>query len=219
MARKINKEGLELIKRWEGLRTTAYRDVGGVLTIGYGHTTAAGPPTVAVGMKITEAEAEAILKRDLAVFEAAVERNVKVELTDNQFAALVSFTYNVGPGALARSTLLKRLNAGDYDAVPAELMKWNKVQGKPVKGLTNRRAAEAGLWAKGSYVTSKDVPASPAKPPVVTVDNAAKVLTPLTALFQAFTSGPAQIILAVAFVGCAAFLLYRWHKSQREAAS
>jgi len=219
MARKINKEGLEAIKKFEGLRLKAYRDSAGILTIFYGHTSVAGPPEVWEGMTGTREEAEEVLRRDLTQYENAVDRMVRVSLTENQFSALVSFCYNIGPTAFGRSTLLKRLNAGDYDAVPRELMKWNKAGGKTLKGLTNRRAAEAGLWAKGSFVASKDAPAKPAKPPVATIDNGIKVLTPLTAFFQAFTSGPAQIILAVAFVAGATFLLYRWHRSQKEAAS
>lgn len=162
MARRINDEGLEVIKRFEGKRLTAYRDPVGILTIGYGHTDAAGPPQVRPGTVITEAQAEAILRQDLGQYERAVEEGVKVALSDNQFAALVSFTFNVGPANLAKSTLLKKLNAGDYDAVPGELVKWNRAGGKVLAGLTNRRAAESGLWAKGSPVSSRSV--EPSKP-------------------------------------------------------
>ena len=147
MTRRINAAGLSHVKRWEGLRTRAYRDVAGILTIGYGHTSAAGAPVVKDGMTITEAEAEEILRRDLQKFEERVERFVKVPLTDNQHAVIVSFDFNTGK--LDKSTLLKKLNKGDYDAVPTELMKWVHAGGKKVKGLVNRRAAEAGLWARG----------------------------------------------------------------------
>ena len=122
MTRRINAAGLSLVKQWEGLKTTAYRDVAGVLTIGYGHTSAAGAPKVTPGMAIGDKDAERILKSDLAKFEARVERLVKVPLTDNQFAALVSFDFNTG--ALDKSTLLKKLNKGDYAAVPVELKRW-----------------------------------------------------------------------------------------------
>ncbi|MBX4335526.1 lysozyme [Bartonella raoultii] len=152
--RKISKEGLELIKQWEGLRLEAYRDEACVWTIGYGHTSYAGKPLVHKGMCITKEQAEEILCKDLEQFEHAVEQFVMVSLTDAQFAALVSFCYNVGTTAFCQSTLLKKLNKGDYEAVPTELQKWNKVGGKPLQGLVNRRAAEAGLWAKGSYVCS-----------------------------------------------------------------
>lgn len=158
--RKINDTGLALIEQWEGLFLTAYHgaaDRPGLLTIGYGHTDAAGPPTVTAGMKITKKQADDILRSDLGGVEAQVEHLVKVPLTDNQFATLVSFTFNVGAANLKGSTLLRKLNAGDYDSVPTELMKWTKANGKQVQGLANRRAAEAGLWAKGAPVASQYV--------------------------------------------------------------
>jgi GH24 family phage-related lysozyme (muramidase) len=152
MARRVNGAALALIQQWEGLRLDAYQDIGGIWTIGYGSTTG-----VTAGMRITEAEATERLRRDLATAEAAVERAVKVDLTDNQFGALVSLVFNIGAGAFRSSSLLRRLNAGDYDSVPAEMARWNKVGGKVVRGLANRRAAEAGLWAKGSFVASRSV--------------------------------------------------------------
>jgi lysozyme len=147
--RKVSREGIEKIKQFEGLKLTAYQCSAGVWTVGFGHTL-----TAKKGMKITAAEAESLLYADLEVFESAVNRLVQVDLTDWQFAALVSFAFNVGVRAFEKSTLLKKLNEGDYDAVPAQLMRWNKVKGKVVAGLTNRRAAEAGMWAKGSFVES-----------------------------------------------------------------
>lgn len=152
--RKISQEGLSLIKQWEGLRLHAYLDKACVWTIGYGHTSKAGPPTVKKGMSISQERAEEILCEDLKQFEKAVAKAVKVSLTDEQFAALVSFCYNVGTNAFNNSTLLRKLNQGDYASVPFELQKWNKAGGKVLKGLANRRAAEAGLWARGSYVSS-----------------------------------------------------------------
>lgn len=166
MPRKINAEGLRLIKQWEGKELVAYKDPVGIWTIGYGHTDAAGLPKVTPGLRITEAEADEILKRDLGQYEQAVAQAVKVALTDNQFAALVSFTYNLGPANFRKSTLLKKLNAGNYDAIPGELAKWNKAGGKVLKGLSNRRAAEAGLWAKGEFVASQYIEPKPA--PAVT---------------------------------------------------
>lgn len=144
-ARPINQAGLDLIKRFEGLRLQAYDDngamPGGVWTIGYGHTGGVRP-----GDEITEAEAERLLREDLATAERAVIRLVHVPLSGNQFATLVSFAFNVGEGALARSTLLKRLNQGRYEDVPAQLMRW-VFQGKTrLRGLERRRAAEADLW-------------------------------------------------------------------------
>ncbi|MDQ0509758.1 lysozyme [Ancylobacter amanitiformis] len=161
MPRSINAAGLALIQQWEGKRLVAYKDPVGIWTIGYGHTDAAGAPKVTPGLTITDAEAIAILRRDLGQYEAAVRQAVTVALTDNQFAALVSFCFNVGPANFRKSTLLKKLNAGDPASVPRELMKWNKAGGKVLPGLTNRRAAEAGLWAKGEFVASNYVEPAP----------------------------------------------------------
>ena len=156
--RNINAEGLALIKQWEGLRLNAYKCSAGKWTVGYGHTR-----TARQGKVITEEEAESLLQEDLRVFEASVNDAVTVPLTDNQFAALVSWAFNVGVSAMRNSTLIRKLNAGDYDAVPRELIRWNKVKGKPVHGLSNRRAAEAGLWARGAFVVSRDIaPTDPA---------------------------------------------------------
>jgi lysozyme len=168
MMRRINDEGIALIKQWEGLRLEAYRCDADVLTIGYGHTT-----NVTEGMKITEEEAEQLLIRDLSVFEAEVSRTVTAKLSDNQYAAIVSWAYNVGASAMRKSTLIKKLNAGDYSAVPGELARWNKVKGKVVAGLSNRRAAEAGLWARGSFVSSRGV--EPVVPQNSTAANAGKL--------------------------------------------
>ncbi len=151
--RKISKAGLALIKQWEGLRLHAYKDAIGMWTIGYGHTSTAGKPFVHKGMIITEKQAEEVLSQDLRQFENTVEKHVRVSLTDEQFAALVSFCYNIGTSAFCNSTLLKKLNNGEYEAVPAELQKWTKAGGKRLHGLVHRRAAESGLWAKGAYVS------------------------------------------------------------------
>jgi lysozyme len=162
--RRVNAEGIALIKQWEGLRLEAYQCDADVWTIGYGHT-----ETAHKGMRITQAEAEQLLRRDLADFAAAVDNTVEVRLSDNQFAALVSWTYNVGISAMRKSTLIRKLNQGDYGAVPRELARWNKVKGNTNQGLSNRRAAEAGLWARGSFVASREVePSEPAKPSTAT---------------------------------------------------
>lgn len=143
---RTSKAGLGLIKSFEGLFLTAYRCPAGVLTIGYGHTSAEAP-TVYPGMKITEQQADEILINDLTlVYEPAVRKLVKVPLTQNQFDVLVSFAFNCGVEALKKSTLLRKLNAGDYAAVPAELMRWTKANGKELKGLVRRRRAEAAMW-------------------------------------------------------------------------
>lgn len=142
MDRRISAAGLELVKSFEGLRLQSYRDTGGVLTIGYGHT----GPDVKPGMVITVAKAEQYLRDDLAEAEDAVSKFITVPLNDNQFVALVSFTFNVGREAFRRSTLRKKLNAGDYDAVPGQLARWVNDNGKKINGLVRRRKAEADLW-------------------------------------------------------------------------
>lgn len=204
MTRTVNRETIEHVKRWEGLRLTAYPDPGSrngePWTIGYGHTSD-GHLKVVRGLSITPAQAEAALEYDLNETAAAVEKLVKVELSDNQFGALVSFAFNVGVSAFAKSTLLKRLNGGDYAAVPQQMARWVYNDGKPMQGVINRRAAEAGLWAKGEFVTSRNVDADPEKPPVLdkeTVSWGAGILASLGALFSG--TGPIQWALAAVIV-------------------
>lgn len=142
---KINKKGLNLIKEFEGLNTNAYRDAADVLTIGYGHTKG-----VKEGDSITEQFAEIMLDKELREYEGYVDQMVNVPLNENQHAALVSFVYNLGPTNLKDSTLLKRLNEGKYEDVPAQIKRWNKarVNGEltELEGLTRRRQAEADLF-------------------------------------------------------------------------
>jgi lysozyme len=143
---KISEKGLSLIKQWEGLRLKAYRDAAGILTIGYGHT----GPDVVEGMTITQEQADALLRKDIEKAERAVSTLVKVPLTQEQFDSIVSFVFNCGVGAFQRSTLLKKLNAGDYDGAAAEFDKWVYITrgGQKVKlsGLVKRRAAERALF-------------------------------------------------------------------------
>lgn len=139
---KIGKAGLDLIKDFEGLKLRAYLCPAKVWTIGYGST----GPHVTPGKVITEAEAEELLKDDLDRFEKAVTRLVTVPLRQNQYDALVSFAFNVGISALERSTLLKRVNAKLFDQAASEFAKWNRAGGRPLAGLTRRRAAEAALF-------------------------------------------------------------------------
>ena len=158
MARSINAAGLELIKSFEGLRLQAYRDSVGIWTIGYGSTS-----NVKAGDTITEAQASARLIADLATAEGAVEKFITVPLNDNQFAALVSLTFNIGAEAFRRSTLRKKLNAGDYAAVPGQLALWVKGAGKTLPGLVRRRKAEADLWNTPSIAAVPS--AAPVQPP------------------------------------------------------
>ena len=141
--RKINQAGIDLIKKFEGLKLKAYLCPANVWTVGYGSTGEHVSPSTVLP---NEAAAHILLLRDLVRFERAVQQSVIVPLTDNQFAALVSFTINLGEGALRRSSLLRLLNSGDYNAVPTELMKWVRAGGKVLQGLVNRRQAEADLW-------------------------------------------------------------------------
>lgn len=144
--RKINNEGLNLIKAFEGCKLEAYRCPAGIPTIGYGST----GEHVKMGMRITQQEADALLLDDLKRFEAGVEKIAKVSLSDNEFSALVSFAFNLGLKALENSTLLRLLNAGKRAEAAAEFPKWNKAGGKVLKGLVRRRAAEQALFTKQS---------------------------------------------------------------------
>ena len=138
---KISQEGLSLIKKFEGCRLEAYYCSGGVLTIGYGHTGG-----VKESDTITQEEAEKLLRADVFKFEEYVEDNVMVELDQGQFDALVAWTFNLGPGNLRESTMLKKLNESDYASVPSEMKRWNKAGGKTLDGLIRRRNAEALLF-------------------------------------------------------------------------
>lgn len=147
---KIGPRGLALIKEFEGCKLTAYRDGGGVLTIGYGHTGA----DVEEGMTITQEEADELLLLDLSDAEHGVNSLVKVPLTQNEFDALVSFAFNVGTDidadtkaeGLGDSTLLRKLNEHDYNGAAAEFPKWCKDNGKVIPGLLRRRLAEQKLF-------------------------------------------------------------------------
>lgn len=143
---RMSAAGLEMVKEFEGLRLKAYKCPAAVWTIGYGHTSSAGKPTVDAELVITKEQAEDILKRDLTQYEDGVRRLVQIGITQGQFDALVDFAYNAGVGALQKSTLLKKVNAGKFDEVPAEFMKWTKGGGKELPGLVRRRRAEVKLW-------------------------------------------------------------------------
>ena len=140
--RKTSTNGLNLIRRFEGEKLTAYRCPAGIWTIGVGHT----GPDVYSGLTITEERSLELLRADVSTFEAAVNSLVRVPLNQNQFDALVSFVFNVGNGALKGSTLLRKLNAGDYEGAAKEFGRWTKALGQTLTGLIKRRAAEAGLF-------------------------------------------------------------------------
>lgn len=137
----IGQKGIDLIKSFEGCKLDAYKDAVGVVTIGYGHT-----KTAQMGQRITQAQADELLRSDIATFESAVTAAVTVPINQNQFDALVCFAFNVGAGALRDSTLLKKLNAGDYQGAANEFLKWDKAGGKVLAGLTRRRKSERLLF-------------------------------------------------------------------------
>jgi lysozyme len=141
---KTSSTGRAFIREAEGERLTTYRCSADVPTIGVGHTGS----DVKMGMTITKAQSDALLIADLARFEKAVAAAIKVPLTQNQFDALVSLAFNIGSGAFAKSTLVRLLNGGHYDQVPAQLARWNKLDGRPNEGLTARRVREAALFVK-----------------------------------------------------------------------
>lgn len=149
---QTSQNGVDLIKGFEGCRLTAYQDQVGVWTIGYGHT----GPEVVPAFTITQDQAEGILKHDLIRFEDGVNNAVKVSLSQNQFDALVSFSYNLGLHTLQNSTLLKLLNSGDYDGAAGEFVKWDHAGGQVVAGLLHRRQAEQALFQQNDQDASND---------------------------------------------------------------
>ena len=136
-----SEEGASLIKKFEGCKLEAYQCAAGVWTIGYGHT-----KEVSEGDAISQFEAEDLLTYDLQEFEAYVTDYVSVPLKQNEFDALVSWTFNLGSGNLRSSTLLKKLNDHKYKEVPTEIRRWNKAAGKVLDGLVRRREAESLLF-------------------------------------------------------------------------
>jgi len=136
------REGLSLTEQFEGCRLAAYQDQVGVWTIGYGHT---GPEVVA-GLTITQAQAEAYLAADVQSAAACVNRLVAVQLTQEEFDALVDFVFNLGQGAFASSTLLRLLNAGSFAAAAEQFVQWDRAGGAVVAGLLRRRQAETALF-------------------------------------------------------------------------
>ena len=143
---QISDKGLALIKQFEGCKLTAYQDSVGVWTIGYGWTQPVDGKPIRAGMTIKQETAERLLKTGLVSYESDVSRLVKVDLTQGQFDALVSFTYNLGARSLSTATLLRKLNASDYAGAADEFLRWNKAGGKVLNGLARRREAERALF-------------------------------------------------------------------------
>ena len=149
--RHVTEEGINLIKRFEGFSPTIYICPAGYPTIGYGHVVLANEQDqFATG--ITPAQAIELLRKDVGIAERAVLRLISVPLTDGQFDALVSFTFNLGAGALQRSTMRRKVNRGEHESVPAEFMKWVWAAGQIITGLAHRRKLEGLLYSSKKHV-------------------------------------------------------------------
>ncbi len=141
--RHASEDGLRLIRRFEGFSAVPYLCPAGYLTVGYGHVVK-NPD--AFRQPITEDEATEILMVDVETAECAVLRLISVPLTDGQFDALVSFTFNLGAGALQRSTLRRKINSEEHEDAAAEFLRWVWASGRKLNGLIRRRQAEAALY-------------------------------------------------------------------------
>ena len=197
---QVTQDGLALIACFEGFRGEAYRCPAGVWTIGYGHTSAAGPPAVSAGMKISEAEARRVLEADVARFAKDVRTCLTRNVTDAQFSALVSFAFNVGIPAFRGSSVLKAVNEGRFGDVPERMKLWVKAGGKVLPGLERRRAKEVALFM---FRPARELPA-----PAVAGAAAAIVVSGL--------SGGPLWGLALAFAALAGCLVWRRFRSMQE---
>jgi len=147
----ISTAGVDLLTHFEGLRLEAYQDSVGVWTIGYGHTKGVTP-----SMKITESQANNLLKTELIEYQNYINGMVNISLDQCQFDALVCWVYNLGPTNLKNSTLLTLLNQGVKFQIPEQIRRWNRAGGKVLKGLVRRRTAEALMFAGRDWRTYKD---------------------------------------------------------------
>lgn len=169
---KLSSAGVAALKSYEGLSLTAYRDSGGVWTIGYGSTR-----DVREGMRISQAEADQRFLADTEWAQAAVRTDVVVPITQPQFDALVSLAYNIGAGAFARSTLLRLLNAGDYRGAAEQFLVWNKVKGEVVTGLAVRRAKERAMFMEPAPIAESQPVEKPVSDTIQNVATAAGIAT------------------------------------------
>jgi lysozyme len=218
---RMTEEGLALIKRFEGFRSDAYRCPAGIWTVGYGHTSMAGAPEVTPGLKVSRAEAGEILRRDVAKFAEGVAARVEADLTPSQFSALASFAYNVGLGNFAKSSVLKAVNAGDFDAVARRLQMWVKAGGRTLPGLVRRRAAEAELFASGGSgePLPRTVEVAPGKPAHESTTTLAAIVSALAGIATTLLpiareavdifAGPAAAIVLMAVIVAASFWIVR----------
>ena len=142
----LSDNGMKLLEQFEGLRLESYLDSANIYTIGFGSIKYSDGSNVRKGDKITKDQAKQYKLHDLKEFESTVNTSVTVPLSQNQYDALVSLSYNIGSGAFKNSTLLKKLNSGDYKGAAEQFLVWNKVNSKRVQGLVNRREAERNLF-------------------------------------------------------------------------
>lgn len=142
MAREVSEAGVRLVQEFEGCRLDAYRCPAGIPTIGYGAT----GPDIRMGMVWTQEQAEARLAEDVQRFADAVERALTVDVSDNEFAAMVSLAFNIGAAAFRKSTLLRLVNDGHFEAAAQQFERWNRAGGRVMAGLTRRRQAERALF-------------------------------------------------------------------------
>jgi lysozyme len=189
---KTSADGRAFIEAFEGKFLHTYDDGTGVLTIGYGHTTMAGPPAVYRGQTITDAECDAILAADLGNVEANVSKCITVSMGQSQFDALVSFDFNTG--ALAKSSIAAKINAGNHDAAMSTLLMYDHAGGRQMDGLTRRRQAERLMFVgqvqqamrlAGAHATapSKPMPQAPTRPPIMKPIDVPQPVTGWAALF------------------------------------
>ena len=143
---KVSNKGLELIKEFEGFSANAYLCSAKKATIGYGNTFWEDGAPVKIGDQISKERAETLLKHVVDNFSVAVEVDIKIEVSQNQFDAMVSLAYNIGLGAFKNSTLLRQLNRGNFVGASQEFLRWDKSNGKPLLGLTRRREREKLLF-------------------------------------------------------------------------
>lgn len=182
---KTSTAGRKAITEREGVRLKAYQDSVGIWTIGVGHTSAAGAPTVYRGLTITAAQSDEILSRDLTIFEKAVTAAVKVPLSQNEFDALVSLAFNIGAGAFQRSTLVRELNKGNRYGAANQFLAWDKITAggkkKASRGLANRRKAE-----RDQFLNAKTSGLPDPKPPTGSNPSANWLVTLINAILSLF---------------------------------
>ena len=231
---KTSIVGLNIIKKWEGLRLAAYADPatgGEPYTIGYGHTSLAGPPKVTKGMRITAKDANTILQSDLKTFEKGVGNLLTRPATQPQFDAMVSLAYNIGLGNFKKSTVLRKFNAGDNAGAAEAFMLFVKANGKVMKGLMNRRSEERDVFLSGSgkhVIDEEPVTAPKADSEIIVTEKKPvlqhrRVWTSImgwaggggVATFAAF-DGFDYKSLIVLIVGVFAFILFFWYIYRRE---